>query len=982
MTSFVPIPTTRATGLYTRTLLLQQLQSDQLDLFTLQNQLSTGRRINLPSDDASSALRAITLQGLIERKSQIETNLNSGLSYLSATDAALNDVASMLADVRGGALGVAGTTASEEERLAVVEDVDATLEAILAMANATYQGRYLFSGSAADVRPYEQSGDSIIYLGNESLIQTYSNLDVLFATNIPGTEVFGGISGEVVGTADLNPQVTEDTLLSSLRGGSGISSNGALAVSDGANVSVIDISRAVTVGDVARLIEENAPAGRKITVDITGEGLTLRYPSSYSGNTGATLIITEVGEGRTALELGILETTGVAAGIDLVGDDLDPVVTLNTELTDLLGTRARAELVASGANNDISLVASRNGASLSGVTVQYVNDELLAASAGLTVGNEFAYYSASAMQARAALPISGANNDLLIVADSAGTLYNNVAITIVDGGDIHNTANATYVDTGTTRTLTIEIDDTGETTIQAIIDSLASTPFSAIQDTSVESGPLDTADTVDLADFVTNPQPNTGNSGGDAKTLYVYVDPGATTADDVVEAINAEGTFYAELDPQDSTSTSLAGKGLINVDDTATTSGGTGSDLDLTSGLQVVNGGETYTIDTGSAVTVQDLLNVLNGADAGIVAEIGSDGASISVRSRLSGGVFQIGENGGQLATQLGIRTLTEETKLKTLNYGTGVEVNEARSFSFGLNEIQIDTGDGQTFNITLPADPIAITLNDVVNAINAVTTTSVTAQPDGSGGIELIDNTVGTGELSVSITGDPLATSFEGSLAPVDFSVTDRNGQGYNVSLEGAETIGDVIGAINAATGGIAGGALYARLATSGNGIELVDITGGANDLTVTQPNGSHAAEQLGLVAAGESTATATTPVLTGSDQNFLQTDSVFTSLLNLRNALEANDTEAIGRAIEQLDDDINRVTFARAETGARAEGLELSLTSLEDESVQLRSALSDELDVDFAQAVSDLTARQLAYQASLRTMANILSVSLLNYI
>ena len=83
---------------------------------------------------------------------------------------------------------------------------------------------------------------------------------------------------------------------------------------------------------------------------------------------------------------------------------------------------------------------------------------------------------------------------------------------------------------------------------------------------------------------------NTGNSGGDAKTLYIHIDPGATTANNVVAAIETEGTFTAKIDPADTTLAALAGTGLVDINATATTSGGSGTTLDKNSGIRVVNG--------------------------------------------------------------------------------------------------------------------------------------------------------------------------------------------------------------------------------------------------------------------------------------------------------------------------------------------------------------------------------------------------------
>jgi len=289
--SIIPIPNTRVSNLLLRQRLTQQYQADQLDLFRLQEQISTGQRISLPSDDAPAALRAIALQRLIERKGQLETNIQGGLTYLAATDTAIADVATNLADLKGATLGVAGTIATQESRDNVISEINGFLESLLSVANRQFRGRYLFAGSQASQQPYSFDGDNVVYRGDDNSIQNYSDLGVRFASNATGQSVFGGISEAVTGSADLNPQLSADTQLSSLRGGRGISPNGAITISDGNEASIVDLSGARTVGDVVRLIQENSPQGQSVEVAITGQGLTLRFAS------GNTLVVDEVGNG-------------------------------------------------------------------------------------------------------------------------------------------------------------------------------------------------------------------------------------------------------------------------------------------------------------------------------------------------------------------------------------------------------------------------------------------------------------------------------------------------------------------------------------------------------------------------------------------------------------------------------------------------------------------------------------------------------------
>ena len=172
----------------------------------------------------------------------------------------------------------------------------------------------------------------------------------------------------------------------------------------------------------------------------------------------------------------------------------------------------------------------------------------------------------------------------------------------------------------------------------------------------------------------------------------------------------------------------------MDTDVSVATSGGSGSNLDITSGIQVVNGGETFTIETASAETVQDLLNVLNGSGAGLSASLNDSATGLDIRSRVSGAAFQIGENGGSTASQLGVRTYTGETRLDELNEGVGVPLNQPLPLSITSDQLSIETASGQSFGITLPTPPPDPSTTDVINAINAVTGVNVTAQDDGAG--------------------------------------------------------------------------------------------------------------------------------------------------------------------------------------------------------------------------------------------------------
>src|SRR6188768_2792048 len=109
MASINPIPTTRVGDYFVRQRLISQTQSDQLNLFKLQTQISTGQRLQYASDDAPAALRAINLQRLLDRKGQIKTNVKSNELFLTTASAQFdgeNGIATILMKLRATVIGV------------------------------------------------------------------------------------------------------------------------------------------------------------------------------------------------------------------------------------------------------------------------------------------------------------------------------------------------------------------------------------------------------------------------------------------------------------------------------------------------------------------------------------------------------------------------------------------------------------------------------------------------------------------------------------------------------------------------------------------------------------------------------------------------------------------------------------------------------------------------------------------------------------
>src|SRR6185436_18732658 len=104
MPAIYPIATTRISDALIQARLISQFDFDQTELLRIQDQISTGYRISAPSQDAPAAIRAITLQRLLDHKQQAKVNLNTTQSFVSATETALVGANDLLSHVKALAL--------------------------------------------------------------------------------------------------------------------------------------------------------------------------------------------------------------------------------------------------------------------------------------------------------------------------------------------------------------------------------------------------------------------------------------------------------------------------------------------------------------------------------------------------------------------------------------------------------------------------------------------------------------------------------------------------------------------------------------------------------------------------------------------------------------------------------------------------------------------------------------------------------------
>jgi len=118
----------------------------------------------------------------------------------------------------------------------------------------------------------------------------------------------------------------------------------------------------------------------------------------------------------------------------------------------------------------------------------------------------------------------------------------------------------------------------------------------------------------------------------------------------------------------------------------------------------------------------------------------------------------------------------------------------------------------------------------------------------------------------------------------------------------------------------------------------------------------------------------------LTGGDM--FPAGSPFQALIDLRDALLADDGKAVESSLAALDQMLDHLITLRAEVGARMNRLEAVRDRLEAAKLDMERMLEGEEGVDLARLIVDFRASETTYRAALATGARILQPTLVDFL
>lgn len=109
---------------------------------------------------------------------------------------------------------------------------------------------------------------------------------------------------------------------------------------------------------------------------------------------------------------------------------------------------------------------------------------------------------------------------------------------------------------------------------------------------------------------------------------------------------------------------------------------------------------------------------------------------------------------------------------------------------------------------------------------------------------------------------------------------------------------------------------------------------------------------------------------------------NAIFSTLIKVRDDLEANNTTAVNASLTTLDSITQQIFKEISSFGSKLKNLDLTENRLEDAKIRLNESRSIDEDADLAELITKLQTQEVVFQAALASGARITRVSLLNFI
>ena len=210
--------------------MLQNVNTSYQGLAKLQNEVSSGKKINRPSDDPYGVGKAMGYNTKLSEIQTFQGNATDAKNTLNATDDAISNANNLFNSLKGLVVEASTDTLNASDRQAMAEQVKTIKDQFGDMANTQYNGKFIFAKPGTTTPPYQNGS-----LNQSLLSDTAQNVELApgstIQKNILGNDLFINNSTSTPSIFDELDKLSAD-LSDSTKTGADISSSGYLQAID------------------------------------------------------------------------------------------------------------------------------------------------------------------------------------------------------------------------------------------------------------------------------------------------------------------------------------------------------------------------------------------------------------------------------------------------------------------------------------------------------------------------------------------------------------------------------------------------------------------------------------------------------------------------------------------------------------------------------------------------------------------------------
>ncbi|AKL11520.1 TPA: flagellar hook-filament junction protein FlgL [Kluyvera intermedia] len=183
-------------------------------------QMSTGQRVNKPSDDPIAASQAVVVSQAQQQNEQYKTARTFATQKVSLEESVLSQVTTAVTSAHTSLVAAANGTLSDDDRASMAIELQGIRDQLLNLANSTDgNGRYIFGGYKTATPPFDASG---AYNGGNVAISQQVDASRSMVIAHTGDQVFNSITSNAIpepggGTSQTNVFSMLDDAIAALK---------------------------------------------------------------------------------------------------------------------------------------------------------------------------------------------------------------------------------------------------------------------------------------------------------------------------------------------------------------------------------------------------------------------------------------------------------------------------------------------------------------------------------------------------------------------------------------------------------------------------------------------------------------------------------------------------------------------------------------------------------------------------------------------